>query len=171
MRSSQSHVKKISIVASHNLMLLAKVEAIEEAKDLATLPLDDIIRNLKVYKMILENDGVASKTTKEKVKSLALKSKVTREQSSDDSDSQGGSDEDMDEEEPKAFNLMARNFHKFGRGRGNSFGNKGDESSRQRRGCYNCGEEVYFIGECPKPKENKAFVGRAWSVSEDGDEP
>ncbi|GJV24321.1 hypothetical protein Tco_1377016, partial [Tanacetum coccineum] len=25
--------------------------------------------------------------------------------------------------------------------------------------------------ECPKPKENKAFVGRAWSDSEDGDEP
>ncbi|GJV52406.1 hypothetical protein Tco_1448147 [Tanacetum coccineum] len=36
-----------------------------------------------------DNDGVASKTTKEKVKSLALKAKVTREQTSDDSDSPG----------------------------------------------------------------------------------
>ncbi|GJS03113.1 hypothetical protein Tco_0319621 [Tanacetum coccineum] len=69
-----------------------------------------------------------SKTTKEKVKSLALKAKVTREQTSDDSDSQEGSDKDIDEEEAEAFNLLARNFRKFFRkgnqfGHGNRFGN------------------------------------------------
>nr|GEX09014.1 zf-CCHC domain-containing protein/UBN2 domain-containing protein [Tanacetum cinerariifolium] len=64
--------------------------ALPQAKDLATLPLNELIGNLKVYEMILENDGVSSKTTKEKVKSLALKAKVTREQTSDDSDSQEG---------------------------------------------------------------------------------
>nr|GFA30659.1 UBN2 domain-containing protein [Tanacetum cinerariifolium] len=73
----------------------ARVTAIEEAKDLATLPLDELIGNHKVYEMILDNDGVASKTTKQKVKPLALKAKVTREQTSDDSDSQGDSDEDV----------------------------------------------------------------------------
>nr|GEY30871.1 hypothetical protein [Tanacetum cinerariifolium] len=83
---------------------------VTKAKDLATLPLNEIIGHLKVYEMILENDGVSSKTTKEKVKSLALKAKVTKEQTSDDSDSQEGSDEDVDEEEAEAFNLMARNF-------------------------------------------------------------
>ncbi|GKC58218.1 hypothetical protein Tco_1085816, partial [Tanacetum coccineum] len=62
----------------------AKVNTIEEAKELATLPLEELIGNLKVYEMVLDNDGVASKTTKEKVKSLALKAKVTREQTSDD---------------------------------------------------------------------------------------
>ncbi|GKC40284.1 hypothetical protein Tco_1052668 [Tanacetum coccineum] len=76
-----------------------KVTTIEEAKDLTTLPLDELIGNLKVYEIILENDGIASKTTKEKVQSLALKAKVTRKQTSDDSDSQGGSNEDVDEEE------------------------------------------------------------------------
>ncbi|GKE42223.1 hypothetical protein Tco_1469507 [Tanacetum coccineum] len=30
--------------------------------------------------------------------------------------------------------------------------------------------EGHFASECRKPKENKAFIGRAWSDSEDGDE-
>nr|GEZ56197.1 hypothetical protein [Tanacetum cinerariifolium] len=129
--------------------------AIEEAKDLATLPLDELIRKIKGYEM-----------------------------TSDDSDSQGGSDEDVDEEEEaEAFNLMANNFRKFfregnrfergnrfGKGRGNSFGNKGSESSRQKGACYNLWVEGHFASECRKPKENKPFIGGAWSDSKDGDE-
>ncbi|GJU87223.1 hypothetical protein Tco_1294769 [Tanacetum coccineum] len=51
---------------------ITKVMAIEEAKDLATLPLDERIRNLKVYEMVLDNVGVGSKTTKEKVRVLKV---------------------------------------------------------------------------------------------------
>ncbi|GJZ91138.1 hypothetical protein Tco_0663065 [Tanacetum coccineum] len=96
--SSKNHVRKFLCAA------------IEEAKDLATLTLHEVISNLKVYEMVLDNNGVASKTTKEKVKSLALKAKVTREQTSDDSDIQDGSDEELDEEEAEAFNLLLRNI-------------------------------------------------------------
>nr|GEV52691.1 hypothetical protein [Tanacetum cinerariifolium] len=136
----------------------AKVTAIEEAKDFDTLPLDELVGNLKVYEMVLDNDGIASKTTKEKIKSLALKAKVNREQTSDDSDSQGGSDEDIDEEKVEAFNLLARNFRKFfckgngferenqfgngenrfGKGRGNSFEDKCGKSSKKKGAFYNC---------------------------------
>ncbi|GKA61176.1 retrovirus-related pol polyprotein from transposon TNT 1-94 [Tanacetum coccineum] len=133
----------------YNALPLQRVSAVEEAKDLATLPFDELIGNLKVYEMVFENDDVAYKTTKEKVKSLALKAKVTREQTSDDSDNQGGSDEDEDEDEVEEFNLIVSKF---------CFGNKGGESSRQKRGCYNCEEGGHFIGEFLKPKENKAFV-------------
>ncbi|GKE11587.1 hypothetical protein Tco_1415138, partial [Tanacetum coccineum] len=67
----------------------AKITVIEEAKDLATLPLDELIDNLKVYEMVLENDGIVSKTIKEKVMPVALKAKVTRGQISSNSISKG----------------------------------------------------------------------------------
>ncbi|GJZ76750.1 UBN2 domain-containing protein [Tanacetum coccineum] len=186
--SSKNHVRKF--LRALPLNWRAKVTAIKEAKDLATLPLDELIGNLKVYEMVLDNDGVDSKTTKEKVKCLALKAKVTREETSDDSDSQGGSDEDIDEEEVEAFNLLARNIRKFFRKgnrfiRGNQFGNggnrisksrdnsfeeKGAESLKKKGACYNYGIEGHFASECRKPKENKAFIGGAWIDSEDDDE-
>ncbi|GJR20642.1 protein CHUP1, chloroplastic [Tanacetum coccineum] len=172
--SNKNHVQKF--LHAFPLKWRANVTIIEEAKDLAKFPLDDLIGNLKVYEIVLENDGVTSKTTKEKVKSLALKAKTTREQTSDDSDSQERSDEDLDEDEPEAFNLMARNFRKFfrkenrfvhvnqfvseanrfGKGCENCLGNKG--GGRQKQGCYNCGEEGHFISDCPNLKENKAFI-------------
>ncbi|GKA13498.1 hypothetical protein Tco_0693144 [Tanacetum coccineum] len=84
--SSKNHV--IKFLRALPLKWRAKVTATKEAKDLGILPLDELVRILKVYEMILENDGVVSKTTtKEKVKSLVLKAKVTREQTSDDSNS------------------------------------------------------------------------------------
>ncbi|GJS77391.1 hypothetical protein Tco_0727272 [Tanacetum coccineum] len=159
--SSKNHVRKF--LRALPLKWRAKVMTIKEAKDLATLPLDELIGNLKVYEAILGINGVASKPIKEKVMPIALKANVTR-----------------------GFNLMARNFRKgnrfgcgnrfgngtnrFGRGCGNSFGNKGGESSKKKGACYNYGIEFHFASECRKPKENKAFVGGAWSDSEDGDE-
>ncbi|GJZ56978.1 zf-CCHC domain-containing protein [Tanacetum coccineum] len=137
----------------------AKVTTIKEAKDLATLPFDELIGNLKVYEMVLDNDGVASKTTKEKVKSLALKAKVTRDQT-----------RTFESSSARRDNPLGNGANRFGRGRENSFGNKGGESSKPKGACYNCMIEYHFASECRKPKENKAFVGGAWSDSEDDDE-
>nr|GEW55062.1 hypothetical protein [Tanacetum cinerariifolium] len=164
-----------------------EVTAIEEAIDLGTLPFDELIGNLKVYKMVLDNNGTASKITrKERVKSLALKAKVTREQTSDDSYSQGGSDEDIDEKEAKATRNFCKFFRKgnrfghgnrlgngenqFGKSCGNNFGNKCGESLKLKGACYSCGMEGPFASECRKPKVNKAFIGVSWSDNEDSDE-
>nr|GEU82374.1 hypothetical protein [Tanacetum cinerariifolium] len=150
----------------------SKVTVIEEAKDLATLPLDELIGNLKVYEMVLNNDGVASKTTKERVKSLALKAKVTMKQTSDNSICQGESDEDEE------INLVAKNFRKLSR-KGVKVHDKfdiyqvkgnGGESLRCERKCYNCGSRNHLASNCPKPN-NKAFVRITWNDSEDDDEP
>nr|GEX76272.1 hypothetical protein [Tanacetum cinerariifolium] len=143
--SSKNHIRKF--LCALPLKWRAMVTAIKEAKDLATLPLDELIGNLKVYEMVLDNDGVVSKTTKEKVKSLALKAKVTREKTSDDSYNQG------------ERNRFGNGGNRFGKGRGNNFRNNGGERSKLKGACYNCGIEGYFASECRKPKEHKAFVG------------
>ncbi|GJZ33228.1 hypothetical protein Tco_0578664 [Tanacetum coccineum] len=156
--SSKNHVRNFL----HDLPLKwrAKVMTIEEAKDLATLPLDELV------------------------------AKVTREQTSEDIDSQGGSDEGIDEQEAEAFNSLARNLRKFfrkgnwfgcenqfsnggnwfGKGRGNRFEDKGGESSKKKGACNNYEIEGHFAIKCRKPKENKAFMCGAWSNSKNGDE-
>nr|GEU97604.1 DUF4219 domain-containing protein/UBN2 domain-containing protein [Tanacetum cinerariifolium] len=62
----------------------SKLTTIEESKDLLTLPLDELICNLKVYEVVLEKDSEASKVKKKNYKSLDLKE---RKVSSDEEES------------------------------------------------------------------------------------
>ncbi|GJW89988.1 hypothetical protein Tco_0167541 [Tanacetum coccineum] len=51
----------------------AKVTAIEESKNLTTLPLDELIGNLKVYEEVIKKDFETVKGKKEQSRSLELK--------------------------------------------------------------------------------------------------
>nr|GEY16480.1 reverse transcriptase domain-containing protein [Tanacetum cinerariifolium] len=113
----KNHVRKF--LRALPLKGRANVTAIEEAKDLDTLPLDELIGNLKVYEMILSSNGVVSKPFKEKVMPITLKANITRGQTSNDSVCQDGSDEDEDEEEEDRFD----------RGHGNR--SKGEDKKRR----------------------------------------
>ncbi|GKF87991.1 hypothetical protein Tco_0258868, partial [Tanacetum coccineum] len=61
---------------------LAKVTSIEESKNLTTLPLDELIGNLKVYVEVIKKDFETVKGKKEQSRSLALK--VKKEDSEDE---------------------------------------------------------------------------------------
>ncbi|GKC13218.1 hypothetical protein Tco_1010000 [Tanacetum coccineum] len=157
--SSKNHVRKF--LRALPLKWIAKVMDIEKAKDLATLSLDDLIGNLKVYEMILASDGVSSKPIKEKVMPIALKVNVATGQTSNDSVCKDGSDKDEDGEEE--FNSIVRNLWKlFKKGnrfeRENHFVNSGDKfdrgrggrskgvgSSRRERSCYGCGSKNHLL--------------------------
>nr|GEU87108.1 hypothetical protein [Tanacetum cinerariifolium] len=170
--SSKNHVRKF--LHALPLKWRAKVTVIKEAKDFATLPLDELIGNLKVYEMILASDGVASKPIKENVMPIALKANVTRGQIGNDSICQDGNDKDEDKEE---FNSIIKNLWElFKKGnrfeRENRFGNGGDRfdrghrskgvgSSRGKRNCYGCNNKNNFIDDCPKAKIKKVFFGGA----------
>ncbi|GJY02874.1 retrovirus-related pol polyprotein from transposon TNT 1-94 [Tanacetum coccineum] len=103
--SSKNYVRKF--LRALHLKWRAKVTTIEESKDLTSLSLDELIGNLKVYKMIIKKD---SKIVKAKVerKSLALKAK---KESNDEECSTFGSE---DEE----YAMAVRDFKKFFKRRG-----------------------------------------------------
>nr|GEW07918.1 copia protein [Tanacetum cinerariifolium] len=130
--SSKNYVRKF-LKAIH-LTRRAKVTAIEESKDLTSLSLDELTRNLKVHEMILKKDSEIVKAKVER-KSLVLKAK---KESSDEECSTSGSE---DEE----YTMALRQ--------------KNDKSERK---CFRRGDPNHVIGECPKPprdKNQRAFVG------------
>nr|GEZ73419.1 UBN2 domain-containing protein [Tanacetum cinerariifolium] len=70
----------------------AKVTAIEESKDLTSLPLDELIDNLKVYEVIIKKDFKIVKGKREQSRSLALKAK--KESSDEESPTSNSEDEE-----------------------------------------------------------------------------
>ncbi|GKD27468.1 hypothetical protein Tco_1233682 [Tanacetum coccineum] len=68
-----------------------KVTTIEESKNLTTLPLDELIGNLKVYEEVINKDFKMVKGKKEQSRSLRLK--VKKEVSDEDSSSSDSDDE------------------------------------------------------------------------------
>ncbi|GKD04059.1 zf-CCHC domain-containing protein, partial [Tanacetum coccineum] len=138
--SSRNHVRKF--LRALPTKWRPKVTAIEEFKDLSTLPLDELIGNLKVYEVVLEKDLETSRNKKEKYKSLVLKvRKVLSEKEATSSDSN-------DEEYAMA---------------------KEDKKEKDDRICFKCGDPNHFISDCPKHSFNDqmTFIVGCWSDSED----
>ncbi|GJZ93013.1 hypothetical protein Tco_0665078 [Tanacetum coccineum] len=114
--------------------------AIEESKNLTTLPLDELIGNLKVYEEVIKKDFKTVKGKKEQSRSLALK--VKKEVSDEDSSSSDSEDEE--------YAMAVKEFKKF----------------FKRRGRFMWRIQNHLIGECPKSQKNndqRSFIGGAWS--------
>nr|GEW46336.1 zf-CCHC domain-containing protein/UBN2 domain-containing protein [Tanacetum cinerariifolium] len=131
------------------------VTAIEELKDLTSLSLDELIRNLKVYEMIIKKDF---KIVKEKVdrKSLALKAK----KESSDEECLTSSSEDEE------YAMAVRDFKKFFKRKGRFVRqplndkktfqrSRDDKNGKSDRKCFRCGDPNHLIEECPKPPKDK----------------
>ncbi|GJZ43189.1 hypothetical protein Tco_0590444 [Tanacetum coccineum] len=99
--SSKNYVRKF-LMALHPKWL-AKVTAIEESKDLTSLSLDELIRNLKVYEVIIKKDSEMVKDKREQSRSLALKAK--KESSDEDSSTSDSEDEE--------YAMAVKEFKKF----------------------------------------------------------
>nr|GEV19976.1 retrovirus-related Pol polyprotein from transposon TNT 1-94 [Tanacetum cinerariifolium] len=169
--SSKNYVRKF-LKALHPKWR-AKVTAIEEAKDLTSLSLDELIENLKVYETIIKKYSEIVKAKAER-KSLDLKAK---KKSSDEECSTSGSE---DEE----YAMAVRDFKKFFKRRGRSVRqpwndkktfqrSRDDKNGKSDRKCFRCGNPNHLIGECPKPpkdKNQRAFVRGSWSDSSEEDD-
>nr|GEX95722.1 hypothetical protein [Tanacetum cinerariifolium] len=143
----------------------AKVTAIEESNNLTTLPLDELIRNLKVYEEVIKKVFETVKGKKEQSISLALK--VKKEVSDEDSSSSDSEDEE--------YVMAVKVFKKFFKRRGRFVRQpRGDRKTFQKsknngygkseRKCFRCGDPNHLIRECSKPPKNNdqiAFIGGA----------
>ncbi|GJY47675.1 retrovirus-related pol polyprotein from transposon TNT 1-94, partial [Tanacetum coccineum] len=98
--SSKNYVRKF-LRALHPRWR-AKVTAIKESKDLASLSLDELIGNLKVHEMIIKKDSEIVKAKVER-KSIALKAK--KESSDEECSTFGCEDEE--------YAMAVRDFKKF----------------------------------------------------------
>ncbi|GJZ00932.1 hypothetical protein Tco_0518893 [Tanacetum coccineum] len=107
--SSKNYVRKF-LRALHP-KCRAKVAAIKESKDLTSLSLDELIGNLKVYKVIIKKDFEMVKGKREQSRSLALKAKK------EPSDKESLTSDSEDEE----YAMAVRHFKKFFKRRGSEF--------------------------------------------------
>ncbi|GKF45257.1 zf-CCHC domain-containing protein, partial [Tanacetum coccineum] len=145
-----------------------KVTAIEESKDLTSLSLDELIGNLKVYKIITKKDSEIVKAKRERG-CLALKAKK------ESSDEESLTFESEDEE----YAMAVRDFKKFFKRRGRFVRqprndkktfqrSRDDKNGKSDRKCFRCGDPNHLMRECPKPpkdKNQRDFVGGSWSDS------
>ncbi|GJZ31548.1 zf-CCHC domain-containing protein [Tanacetum coccineum] len=140
---------------------------IEESKNLTTLPLDELIGNLKVYEEVIKKDFEMVKGKKKQSRSLALK--VKKDVSGEESSSSDSEDEEyaMAVKEFKKFCKRRGRFIRQPRGDGKTFQrSRNDGYGKSERICFRCGDPNHLIGECLKPPKNndqRAFIGGAWS--------
>ncbi|GJR00518.1 zf-CCHC domain-containing protein [Tanacetum coccineum] len=133
----------------------AKVMAIEDSKDLTSLSLDELIKNLKVYEMIIKKDSEIVKAKGER-RYLALKAK--KESRYKVCSTYRSKDEE--------YAMAVRDFQKFFKRRGRFVRqprndkktfqrNRDDKNGKNERKCFRCGDPNHLIRECPNHRETR----------------
>nr|GEW27889.1 zf-CCHC domain-containing protein/UBN2 domain-containing protein [Tanacetum cinerariifolium]GEW31985.1 zf-CCHC domain-containing protein/UBN2 domain-containing protein [Tanacetum cinerariifolium] len=170
--SSKNYVRKF-LRALHPKWS-AKVTVIEESKDLTSLPLDELIGNLKVYEVIIKKDSEMVKGKRELNRSLALKAK--KESSDEDSSTSDSEDEEYAmavRDFKNFFNRRERFVRQPHDERKSSQRNKDHKNGKSERKCFKCRDPNHLIEECLKLSKNynqRAFIGGTWSDSDEDKE-
>ncbi|GJT16108.1 zf-CCHC domain-containing protein, partial [Tanacetum coccineum] len=163
--SSKNYVRKF-LRALHPKWR-TKVTTIEESKNLTTLPLDELIGNLKVYEEVINKDFETVKGKKEQSRSLTLK--VKKEVSDEDNSSSDSEDEEyaMAVKEFKKFFKRRGRFVRQPRGDRKTFQrSRNDGYGKSKRKCFRCGDPNHLIGKCSKPPKNNDQKSIYWEEHE-----
>jgi len=152
---SSDHVNKI--LKSLPARWTPKVTAIEEAKDLNTPSVDDLISSLKVHEIGLNEHESAKKPKFIALNSKGKHSQALKANESEDESPAGDSDEDpvvvekMDMLSNKLWYLARKNKKFLSR----SSGYKGSRKE-DKKGCFNCKKFGYFTAYCPDLQKEKS---------------
>jgi len=141
---ASDHVSKI--LRSLPARWRPKVTGIEEAKDLNTLSVEDLLSSLKVHEI-----GLNEHEPTKKVKSIALTSRGKSSKALKVVES----DEDPTEKMAMLSNkleYLARKNMKFLSKKGGYKSSKKED----QKGCFNCKKTGHFIAECPDLQKEKS---------------
>ncbi|KAH9783348.1 Integrase catalytic domain-containing protein [Citrus sinensis] len=150
--SNSEKVKKI--IRSLPKEWRPKRTAIEEAKDLNVLPIDDLIGSLISY----EEDLAAEKWHEEKKKNIALKA----------SKCESDEENEMDDEELAMLTRRFRKFYKKNNKQRKFRGYKNKKEKKEPITCYECKKPGHIRPECPllNKFKKKAMVA-TWDDSDE----
>nr|GEU83478.1 serine/threonine protein kinase SRPK1 [Tanacetum cinerariifolium] len=152
----------------------SKVTTVKESKDITSLSLDELIRNLTVHEMIIKKDSKIVKAEGER-KYFSLKAK--KESIDEECSTYGSEDEE--------YTIAVIDFKKFFKRRCRFMRqprndkktfqrSREDKNGKGDRKCFRCGDPSHLIGEClkpPKDKNQRAFVESSWiDTGEEDDE-
>jgi len=132
-----------------------KVTAIEEAKDLNTLSVEDLFSSLNVHEIGLNEHEPAKKVKSIALPSRGKSSKALKVVESEDESPDGDSDEDPIEKMAmlsKELEYLARKNRKFLSKKGRYKSSKKED----QKGCFNCKKTGHFIAECPDLQKEKS---------------
>jgi len=132
-----------------------KVTAIEEAKDLNTLSVEDLVSSLKFYEIGLNEHEPAKKNKSIALPSKGKSSKALKVIESEDESLDGDSDEDPTGKMAMLSNkleYLARKNRKFMSKRGGYKSSKKEDQN----GCFNCKKPGHFIYDCPDLQKEKS---------------
>jgi len=152
---ASDHVSKI--LRSLPVRWRPKVNAIEEAKDLNTLSVEDLISSLKVHELGLNEHESAKKTKSIALTSKGKSSKALKTIEFEEESPDGGSDEDpvVVEKMAMLFNKLQYLSRKNKKFLSRSSGYKGSRKEDQK-GCFNCKKPGHFLAECPDLQKEKS---------------
>ncbi|CAH9084228.1 unnamed protein product, partial [Cuscuta europaea] len=120
-----------------------KTTAIEEAKDLSTMTLEDLTGSLMTYELGLQEEQDAENVRKER--GIALKAREEEEESGSES-----------EDEMSMFANQFRKMYRKFKGNRNKQGKKGFQSFNNQ-GCFICGSFEHRAKDCPQKKNDRAY--------------
>ena len=132
-----------------------KVTAIEEAKDLNTLSVEDLVSSLKVHEISLNEHEHAKKSKYIALPSKGKSAKALKVIESEEESPHGVSNEDSAEMMAMLSNRLqyqAKKNRKFLSRRSAYKGSKKED----HKGCFNCKKPGYFIADCPDLQKEKS---------------
>jgi len=151
---ASDHVNKI--LRSLPAKWRPKVTAIEEAKDLNTLSVEDLISSLKCHEI-----GLNEQEPIKKHKSIALKSRGKSSKALKALESEEESTSEDSDEDPEIVQKMTMLSNKlqYLAKRNKRFLSRSSShksSRKEEKSCFNCKKTGHFIAECPDLQKDKS---------------